>query len=76
MAKTKVKRPSSLAAARKPTLAIGDAVRANGKAPADYRGRTGIVTEMGPGDAEYRVEFEDGERPTTGYLTSAWLDRA
>ena len=52
---------------------VGDVVRVSSDAPRDYRGRTGTVTEIGPGDAEYRVEFEDGERPTTGYLPAAWL---
>ena len=26
------------------------------------------MTELGPGKSEYRVEFEDGRQPTTGYL--------
>lgn len=72
MAKSKVKKTTT----RESRFSIGDAVRANGKAPTGYRGRPGIVTELGPGDLEYRVEFDDGERPTTGYLTSGWLDRA
>ena len=49
-------------------LEVGDRVRANDKAPTAYRGRMGRVTEIGPGDDEYRVEFEDGQTPTTGYL--------
>ena len=56
-------------------LAIGDVVRVSPAAPIEYQGRTGIVTEIGPGDGEYRVEFEDGERPTTGYLAATWLIR-
>ena len=57
------------------TYAVGDTVRVSSAAPKDYRGRTGIVTEVGPNDAEYRIEFEDGDRPTTGYLAAAWLVR-
>jgi hypothetical protein len=52
---------------------VGDMVRVSAAAPADYKGRIGIVTEIGPNDDEYRVEFEDGERPTTGYVVAAWL---
>ena len=55
--------------------AVGDVVRVSPVAPVDYKGRTGIVTEIGPGDGEYRIEFEDGDRPTTGYLIAAWLIR-
>ena len=54
---------------------LGDRVRANDKAPGDYRERVGHVSELGPGQSEYRVEFDDGEQPTTGYLQSAWLER-
>ena len=54
---------------------VGDVALANDSAPSDFRGRRGIVTEIGPGDVEYRVEFEDGRQPTTGYLSSAFLDR-
>jgi hypothetical protein len=57
------------------TYAVGDTVRVSSAAPPDFRGRTGIVTEVGPDDAEYRIEFEDGDRPTTGYLSAAWLVR-
>ena len=56
-------------------IAVGDVVRVSPAAPLDYKGRTGIVTEIGPGDGEYRVEFEDSERPTTGYLPATWLVR-
>ena len=56
-------------------FAIGDVVRVSPAAPIEYKGRTGIVTEIGPGDGEYRVEFEDGERPTTGYLPAACIIR-
>ena len=55
--------------------AVGDVVRVSPVAPVEYKGRTGIVTEIGPGDGEYRIEFEDGDRPTTGYLIAAWLIR-
>ncbi len=41
--------------------------------PEGYCDRTGTVTEIGPGESEYRVEFEDDQRPTTGYLSSACL---
>jgi hypothetical protein len=55
---------------------IGDRVCANGKAPTEYRERVGFVTEIGPGDNEYRVEFDDGTAPTTGYLLMSWLGAA
>ena len=55
--------------------AVGDVVRVSPVAPVEYKGRTGIVTEIGPGDGEYRIEFEDGDRPTTGYVIAAWLIR-
>jgi hypothetical protein len=75
MGKRKTKRIKTATRTRaKSKFAVGDAALANQKAPTDYRGRTGIITEMGPGKSEYRVEFEDGERPTTGYLISQWLD--
>ena len=54
---------------------VGDRVRVNDKAPADYIDRVGTVTELGPGDLEYRVEFEDGQMPTTAYLSGTCLDR-
>jgi hypothetical protein len=53
---------------------VGDLVMANSKAPGDYRGRRGHITEVSTDDAEFRVEFEDGLRPTTGYLLARWLD--
>ncbi len=55
-------------------LAVGESARANNEAPAEYRNRIGIITELGPGRTDYRVEFEDGHIPTTGYLSSRWLD--
>jgi hypothetical protein len=58
-----------------PSFAVGDIVRVSPAAPLEYKGRTAIVTEIGPGDGEYRIEFEDGNRPTTGYLKAAWLIR-
>ena len=58
-----------------PAFSIGDPVLANDQAPGDYRRRTGIITEIGPGTLEFRVEFEDGRQPTTGYLRSDWLSR-
>ena len=54
---------------------VGDRVRVNRKAPADYVDRVGTITELGPGESEYRVEFEDGQMPTTGYLSDTCLDR-
>jgi hypothetical protein len=54
---------------------VGDPVAVNDQAPQDYRRRVGVVTEVGPGTSECRVEFEDGRQPTTGYLASAWLAR-
>ena len=74
------KKPAALKQAaqktgRKPQFAIGDSARVNGHGPSDYRDRLGLVTEIGPEKNEYRVEFEDGQTPTTGYLMSRWLDR-
>lgn len=60
---------------RRPKFVVGDAARANSKSPADYLGRSGLVTEIGTGKSEYRAEFEDGRQPTTGHLMSWWLDR-
>ncbi len=55
---------------------VGDRVRAHGHGlPLDYAGREGTVTEVDAGPSGYRVEFEDGRRPTTGYLKGEWLDR-
>lgn len=61
---------------RKAKFAIGDRARANDQAPSEYRGRSGTITEIGPGKSEYRVEYEPtpGEQPY-GYLMSWWLDR-
>ncbi len=55
---------------------IGQSVRVGDDAPGEYRGRTGIVTELGPGQDEYRVEFEDGLTPTTAYLPYRSLIKA
>jgi hypothetical protein len=60
---------------KNPSYAVGDTVRVSSAAPPDYKGRSGIVTEIGPGNGEYRIEFEDGDRPTTAYLSAAWLIR-
>jgi len=57
-----------------PEFSVGDPVLVNDHAPGDYRRRTGIITEVGPG-TEFRIEFEDGRQPTTGYLISEWLNR-
>jgi hypothetical protein len=67
-------RKNAKLAGRKPKFQVGDAARPNAHAPSDYRGRTGLITELGPGKSEYRVEFEDGRQPTTGYLKSRWLE--
>src|ERR1051325_1686771 len=74
-AKTAASRRNALLAGRPPQFEIGDPARATNKAPTDYRGRSGLITEAGPGKSEFRIEFEDGKRPTTGYLRSWWLDR-
>jgi hypothetical protein len=55
---------------------IGQSVHVGDDGPQEYRGRTGIVTELGPGKDEYRVEFEDGLTPTTGYLPYRSLSKA
>ena len=62
-------------AGRPRKFAIGDRVRINDKAPGDYSEREGTITEIGPGQSEYRVEIDDGATPTTGYLSSICLDR-
>lgn len=53
---------------------VGDFACANLFAPPDFQGRRGHITEIGPGSAEYRVEFEDNQMPTTAYLMAWWLD--
>jgi len=61
---------------RKPAvlrLSEGDLVIANTHAPAEYRGRRGLISEVTVGGTEFRVEFDDGVRPTTGYLKAEWL---
>lgn len=60
---------------RKPKFQVGDRVRANDHAPSDYYRRVGVVTAVGPGKSEYRVEYDDGGQPY-GYLMSWWLDRS
>lgn len=60
---------------RSPRFHIGDAVVPNDSAPKEYRGRPGRVTEVGISAFDYRVEFEDGLLPTTGYLKTTWLRR-
>ena len=54
-------------------FSLGDRVRVNQNAPAEYRARIGIITEIGPEETEYRIELEDGHLPTTGYLASTCL---
>ena len=68
----RAKRPADAQSAR-PRLQVGDLVMANGRAPGDYRGRRGLITEISD-VTECRVEFDDGLQPTTGYLKAAWLD--
>jgi hypothetical protein len=58
------------------SFSIGDTVETAADAPAEYRHRVGFITEAGPGNDEYRVEFEDGETPTTGYLNAKSLKKA
>ncbi len=50
----------------------GDRVRANDKAPGDFRGRYGRVVRRN-GRPEYEVLF-DGDT-VTNFLDSHWLDR-
>ena len=58
-----------------PKFAVGDLVRANEKAPGDYKGRRGQITDIGPGKAEYGVRFApEPKKAGTGYLMSWWLD--
>ena len=68
-------RRNALRAGRKPKFLVGDRAAANSRAPSDYRERVGYITEVGPGRSEYRVVFEVGRQPTTGYLLSWLLDR-
>lgn len=59
---------------RRPKFEVGARVRANEKAPGDYKGREGVVAERGPHEAEYGIRFEGKE--LIEYLNSSWLDRA
>lgn len=70
------RRAASKRAADTPLLrfAIGDDVKTRSAAPSGYRNRHGVITEIGAGGTEYRVEFEDGLRPTTAYLLATWLE--
>ncbi len=54
---------------------IGDRVKANEKAPGDYKGAEGTVVELGPGRAEYGVAIESDKRAAVHHLNSWWLDR-
>jgi len=65
--------PQPHESSRARTFEVGDRIRVVDSGPADYRGRIGTVTEVGPGESEYRVEFEDDRRPTTGYLDASYL---
>lgn len=51
----------------------GDRVRANEKAPGDYRDKPGTVRAYEP-DSQYWVQF-DGDTRGPGCLRSWWLDR-
>ncbi len=54
---------------------VGDRVRANEKAPGDYEGRDGVVTDRAP-ESQYRVEFAPlAGNASFGYLYSWQLDR-
>ena len=53
---------------------VGARVRANEKAPGDYRGLVGTVIERGPHKSEYAIRFDGHE--TLDYLNSWWLDAA
>ncbi len=48
---------------------VGDKVRANEKAPGDYEGRDGVVTDRAP-KSQYQVEFV----PMTGNASFGCLD--
>jgi hypothetical protein len=64
----------SPASERRHQLVLGDHVVVNDRAPRNFRGRDGFITEVDPGKPEYRVEFDDGRQPTTGYLMAPWLE--
>lgn len=53
---------------------VGELVKANEKAPGDYRGRVAVVVLRGPGKCEYGVQF-DGDARGIGFLNSWCLDR-
>lgn len=74
-AKARAARKNAKRAGRPPKFQVGDRVRANDRAPGDYRGRVGRVVEAGPGRAEYGVLFGTDARGL-GYLASWWLDPA
>ena len=57
-----------------PLFTRGDIVMANGGAPGKYRDRRGHIIAVSADGAEFRIEFEDGLQPTTGYLKARWLD--
>ncbi len=74
-AKAAAARRNALKGGRRTKFQIGERVRANDKAPLDYEGRRGTITEIGPGRTEYGVRFEpDPPKADTGYLMSWWLD--
>jgi hypothetical protein len=53
---------------------VGELVKANDKAPGDYRGGVGVVVLRGPGKCEYKVQFK-GDARGLGVLDSWRLDR-
>lgn len=69
-AKARAARSNAQRAGRKPKFQIGDRVMANEKAPMDYRGRLGTITQIGPGKSEYGVTFE--HKP--GFMMSWWIE--
>ena len=54
---------------------MGEQVKANDKAPGDYRGLRGVVLQHLTASSEYRVQF-DGDHRGPGWLLSHMLDRA
>ena len=51
---------------------IGDKVRALDHAPADYRGRAGVILGSGHGNFDFLVEFPE-RSPEFGYMRREWL---
>lgn len=51
---------------------VGDRVVGKESGPASFRGRTGTVRQIGPGAAEYGVQFDDGPLE---YVSPSWMDK-